>query len=99
MEKNFIIKVGRIGQACKKITPQNGKFFTLEEKQVMVGGFIEYLPIGTTQTMVVNEMGMINGMQVNEEATSLYSKLIGELKFIYGNVAVIQNELLDGNED
>lgn len=99
MEKNFIIKVGRIGQSCKKITPQNGKFFTLKEQQEMVGGFVEYLPIGSTQTMVVNDMGMINGMQVNEEATALYSKFIGELKFIYGNVAVIQNELLDGNED
>lgn len=51
------------------IEPENGKF-TLEQLQSIVEGYIEVVHIGEDELMVVNEEGLLHGMEVNDVATT-----------------------------
>lgn len=59
----------------KEITPSNGKYFTLEEKQQIVGGYIEICettdPDGE-HCLIINEEGKLEGLEYNPEATDRY---------------------------
>lgn len=57
----------------KEVKPKNGKFFTLEEKQAIVGGLIEIIPSREGQWLVIHEEGKLEGKPVNREATLLYA--------------------------
>lgn len=57
----------------KEATPANGKWFTLEEKQAIVGGNIEIIPSREGNWLVINEQGKLEGLPVNKEATLLYA--------------------------
>ena len=65
-------------------TPKNGKDFSLEEMQAIVGGYIEIVYLDNGQIMVVNEEGKINGLPLNENA----SMLVGYTDLIMGDVLV-----------
>ena len=54
------------------VKPKNGKYFTLEEKQAFVGGYIEFIPTREGNWMTINEAGKINGLPLNKMATLLY---------------------------
>lgn len=68
----------------KSVTPANGKWFTLEEKQEIVGGNIEILPTREGQNLVINEEGKLCGLDVNLHATLLYA---------YGLVVTKENKI------
>lgn len=53
------------------ISPAKGKYFTLKELQGYVDGYIETLPVATTQLMVVNEEGKLNNLPPNKRATEI----------------------------
>lgn len=57
----------------KEVKPANGKWFTLEEKQRIVGGYIEIIPTREGNWLVINEEGKLNHLPVNKEATLLYA--------------------------
>jgi len=65
-------------------TPKNGRDFSLEEMQEIVGGFIEIVYLDNGQLMIVNEEGKINGLPLNENA----SMLVGYTDLIMGDVLV-----------
>lgn len=53
--------------------PPAGKTYTLEEMQKAVGGYIEIVHAGRSQTLIVlNEEGKLQGLPVNNKATELY---------------------------
>ncbi|MBR0290891.1 MAG: DUF3846 domain-containing protein [Bacteroidales bacterium] len=56
-----------------EVKPANGKWFTLEEKQRIVGGNIEIVPSREGNWLVVNEEGKLEGLPINRDATLLYA--------------------------
>jgi len=73
-----------------EIQPQNGKDFTLQEMQDIVGGYIEILPIGD-YLMVINEEGKLNGLGINKKATDIFlSYYLYSFDIIVGDVLVCE---------
>lgn len=57
--------------ASERVTPADGKQFTLAELQTMVGGYIEAVRLDGDQIMWVNEEGKLKGLPLNPEATRM----------------------------
>lgn len=55
----------------EQVTPENGKTFTLEELQKIVGGYVQLIDLGE-QFMVVDEEGKIKRQKRNEQATAIF---------------------------
>lgn len=71
------------------VTPENGEYFTLEELQKFVGGYIELVNIKqvfTDDVMVVNEEGRLLKLPYNTEA-SVYA-----LQYIVGDVIICKRK-------
>ena len=81
-----------------QVRPSNGVHFTLEELQGFVGGYIEVVRTLDGQFMVINELGKLEGLELNIPATRLY--IHGRSDVIVGNALVVDTRLeLDGPED
>ncbi len=52
-----------------------GEYSTLEQKQKLVGGYIEFAYCEDC-VLIVNEEGVFKGLDINEEATALYGHVI-----------------------
>jgi hypothetical protein len=71
----------------KEIHPPNGgKYFTLPELQAIVGGYIEMVRTVDGEYMVINEMGKLEGLELNIWATRIYQH--GRHDPIVGNAIV-----------
>lgn len=83
----------------QEVLPANGKCFTLEELQALVGGYIEYLYLPDGRVLVINEEGKPEGLPYNFNA-SLYGVQIGIANddFIVGP-AVLCSSIEAGNND
>lgn len=62
-----------IKSSGEKITtePNDGKTFSLNEMQKIVGGYIEIIYTNDNKLMVIDENGKSAQKELNEEATSL----------------------------
>ena len=71
MTAKWIKTNGRI----MNVYPNNGKDFSLEEMQHMVGGHIEvvYPPSAQGAVLVVNEEGKLDGLPINQLASAAYA--------------------------
>lgn len=79
------------------VKPVNGNDFKLKELQSFVDGYIEIVRLSSIDIMVINEEGAINGMPLNEKATSLYNESLkeqgyNEPQYIFGNVLVCKSK-------
>lgn len=72
----------------EEIHPKEGKGFTLEELQEIVGGYIELVKFDPIP-LIVNEEGRILDLPVNEEATELAGVIL------VGNVISLNKEEWD----
>lgn len=83
------------------VTPQDGKYFSLQELQSFVGGYIEVLPLpGTDRVMIVNEEGKLEGLPYNLLATALMKSFLQPGDFIVGHALTCDRQQLDeGDED
>lgn len=70
------------------VTPSNGKVFTLEELQGLVGGYIETITLDDENIIVVNEEGKFNGSLPNAKATEAWEFTFGKTDIIYGDVLI-----------
>jgi len=73
--------------------PRDGKKFTLEELQTMVGGFIEIviLPRGNGHvTAYVNEDGKFAALAYNTKATEIYGRAPSD--YIVGPMVIVSTE-------
>ena len=66
-----------------------GKEVTLEEAQAVVGGYVEVVPLEGYPLLLVNENGIGEGLEVNQEASRIALKR-GQRHILLGNVLVIQ---------
>lgn len=75
------------------VQPANGRDFTLEEMQVIVGGNIELVYLNDTEIMVVNEEGKMNDLSYNCAATLVFKENCPDTNdYIVGDVLVCDNE-------
>lgn len=81
----------------REVKPKDGERFTLEEMQELVAGYIEIVHIGESQILVVNEMGKLYNLDLNDQATALarnHNSISAE-DYIVGDAVLMDNELLD----
>lgn len=76
-------------QSVSPLTPADGKKFSLEELQAVVGGYIEIVTLPDGALLICHEDGRLRQLPVNKPA----SLLVGQP--ILGNVAVINAKQLD----
>lgn len=70
-----------------EITPQNGKKFSLEEAQKLVGGYVELVPLKHRKQLICNEEGIILGMPYNAKATEVLRENYGpHAQHLYGDI-------------
>jgi hypothetical protein len=83
-----------------EVRPKNGKAFTLEELQSLVGGYIEPLHTGPPLNMalVVNEEGKIRNLPLNANATAVFQGIMypGTEDFIVGDAVILTEEEMGG---
>jgi hypothetical protein len=82
----------------REVLPANGKDFTLEELQALVGGWIEYLYLPDGRILVINEEGKMMAMKYNCSA-SIYGVQAGIAHddFVVGD-AVLCSSIEAGEE-
>lgn len=74
----------------REVTPADGVYFSLEEMQKIVGGYIQILPLNEEMMLVVNEDGKIMDppLPVNPSATLFTRNLIANDDLIVGDVLI-----------
>lgn len=70
-----------------RVTPKDGKKFSLAELQEYVEGYIERVPTTGRKTVWVNEEGIIHGLPFNDAGAKAagYGPLVGNVLVITGN--------------
>jgi hypothetical protein len=78
----------------KKVTPQDGKNFSLAELQEIVGGFIEIVPAKQEgKVLVIDEEGKNKGKIANVAATAFYP--FGDEDPIAGNALICDQVMVE----
>lgn len=78
----------------EELHPANGKYFSLEELQTVVGGYIETLRVDDEHIMVLNEEGKFLNLSSNLQATLLVMPLLMPHDYIVGDVIVCSDSEL-----
>lgn len=75
--------------------PTDGKAFTLEEMQGIVGGYIQIITLDEYLVMVLNEDGKYN-CKMNQDATEVaqWYDAIHPMDYISGDVLVTQSKFI-----
>lgn len=85
-----------ISKGIKRVAPKDGRKFSLEEAQKIVGGYIQLHFIEETNEMIVcNEEGKLHDLLYNKPAT-IYAHIHNALltDFLVGNVLICKrNEI------
>ena len=81
------------------VAPKNGRSFTLEELQKLVGGYIENVYLDDGRIMVLNEEGKLEGLAVNEAATVMANGVILPWDVIVGDAVVGTLEEMGGEDE
>ena len=77
----------------QEVLPKDGKYFSLEEMQEIVGGFIEMISCNDQNFLcVLNEEGKINELPINEKATKLVDKIISPDDYLVGDVLITESK-------
>lgn len=91
MEAKIYKQSGRVA----KVTPSNGKHFTLTELQCLVGGYIEIVHLGNEEVMVIREDGkMCQDTEINHSAT----RIAWEKQAIWAHDCIVGNALVCPSE-
>lgn len=77
------------------ILPANGEKFTLEELQMIVGGYIEIVHLTDKTLMVLDEEGKLKGKKMNLYATGLFRRLKQVQDYIVGDVMIVPSKMID----
>jgi hypothetical protein len=79
-----------------EVTPKNGKDFKWEELHEFVDGYIEIVPLGDSDlVIVVNEEGKLNGLPINNKATEVWRiHWPTSSDFIVGNALICKRTMI-----
>lgn len=78
--------------AHEEVQPANGSYFTLEELQTLIGGYVEFIHFDNDLVMVVDEDGALKHLPRNEKATWI-AKANGKIE-MFTNYEVVGNALV-----
>jgi hypothetical protein len=99
LDEPMFIKAGTVGV---KVNPQNENFFTLEELQKIVGGYIQVVYLknhadknGTPLALVCNEEGKIEDLLANYHATLIWEHSYGKTDVMVGDILVTPQRFLN----
>lgn len=84
-----LIRVG--SKTAEQVSPENNKFWTLEELQKIVGGDIQGIGVGTS-VMYMNENGKLEGLDLNWTATRMVKGSLIPGDYIAGDVIIVPQE-------
>lgn len=76
-----------------EVVPSNGTDFQLKELQQMIGGYIEIVPAGDYDIMVLDEEGKLKGLPFNNNATLIFMNA-GYCDAIVGDVLVCHTSMV-----
>lgn len=80
-----------------KVTPKNGKAFSLEELQGFVGGCLDIVRLKHGLQMYVNDNGVTDGLPKNKEASRLFQEAYPIKEFPLNNLqTIVGNAVLFG---
>lgn len=80
----------------RQVHPENKKHFKLAELQLLVGGYIEMLPLPSGGWLVLNEDGKHKDLPRNGRATVLgHSCGIADNDFVVGDVLVCSSKEIE----
>lgn len=83
----------KVDGTSTEVQPKNGKFFSLKEMQGYVDGYIECLPFGSSQLMVINEEGKFTKKQnIKASMLAIRKRAIYPWDYIAGDVLICNNE-------
>lgn len=76
--------------------PRNGRRFSLEEAQGLVGGYIQVITLPANCILIVNEEGKLQGLPYNQSATAIAygSYAISSGDCIVGDAVVCPSDML-----
>lgn len=74
---------------------REGKYYTLEQMQEIVGGYIEMISLPDGRHMILNEEGKLTSLPVNLIATTLAEGVLGGMDYIAGDVLVCEDGRID----
>ena len=96
INKNDTPKIYKTDGSVTDVQQAKGKYFSLEELQKIVGGYIEIIYLGQTGlVMVMNEEGKLDGLPINELASEIAQGYIQRYDKIVGDVLVCSQKLID----
>jgi len=83
-----------------QVIKPNGETETLKDTslagmQKAVGGYIEMVPTNDARTLIVNEEGLLEGLEPNPKATELTRGMLAIDSIIVGNVIIAEHNELD----
>ena len=99
LDEPMFIKAGMVGVEVK---PQNKNFFTLEELQKIVGGYIQVVYLknhvdknGTPLALVCNEDGKDLCLSANKHATMFWEHSYGKTDVMVGDILITPQRFLN----
>lgn len=72
----------------KRVLPNNGVAYTLDELRAFVDGPVEVVRLQTNAIMVVNEEGKLRGLPYNDLATNVLYCHFNTTDYIVGNILI-----------
>jgi len=81
------------------VSPADGKEYTLEELQGYVGGTIQMVPFPDGRILVANDNGRLEGLPLNEQATTIWKEQYPADKYPHNNTDAIVGDVLVGTRE
>lgn len=78
-----------------EVKPLDGRYFSLDELQAFVGGWIEIVGLPDGRALVCNEEGKLKGLPYNSEATGLWQRFYGLTDVMVGDILIAEDNELE----
>ena len=97
MEKSLYITTdGKV----KEVEPKDGKYFSLEELKMYIGGgTVQIVPMPSGRYMVIDDNGKITGLGENRKATEVWKQEYPVSEYPLNNDELIVGDALIASKD
>lgn len=85
-------KLYDVGCTEKEVQPKDGKKFTLQEAQALVGGWVELVHLDGDNILLCDEGGLQKEKAVNQEASILAKRMGWQGGFLVGSVLFLKDK-------
>lgn len=85
-------KLYKIGYPIREVKPKDGKKFTLQEAQSLVGGFVELVHLNGDRILLCDEEGVLKRKPVNQMATLDAKRHGWRGNFLVGSVLFLKDK-------